>query len=261
MRKISIIIPVYNEEKRIGETLINYILYFDDLKKREILDHEFIFVLNGCKDDSRGVIEKQKKDNFIILEFERAGKGFAVTEGFKNALERDSDFIGFVDADGSTPPEAFHDLVKNIEDHDGVIANRWNKKSQIGVPQSLFRRIISRGFNVIVRVLFLLPHQDTQCGAKLFHRDLVEKVHPKLGFTEWSFDVDLLFYARREKAKIKSIPTTWNDKTGSVLNLRKTPFRMFFSVVRLRLVHSPFKFILRIHSRLPKKLQIGYWFN
>src|SRR3989344_8176336 len=187
MEKVSIIFPVYNEEKRgLAEFLKEYTSFFNNLKKKKILDCEFIAVLNACKDNSKGVAEQFKSNNFIILDFERAGKGFAVSEGFKNALERNADFIGFVDADGSTPPEAFYDLIKNIKDVDGVIANRWDKRSNIAVPQTLIRRIISRGFNGIIRILFLLPHQDTQCGAKIFRRELVEKINHKLGASEWS---------------------------------------------------------------------------
>lgn len=112
-----------------------------------------------------------------------------------------------------------------------------------------------------VRSLFFFTHNDTQCGAKLFRRELIEKVYPKLGSSEWSFDVDLLFYARFFGFRIKSIPTEWHDKKGSKIDIKKTPGRMFFSVIRLRLVHSPFDFILRFHQKLPRKLQIGYWFG
>ena len=88
MEKVSIIFPVYNEEKRgLAEFLKEYISFFNNLKKKKILDCEFIAVLNACKDNSKGVAEQFKSNNFIILDFERAGKGFAVSEGFKNALE------------------------------------------------------------------------------------------------------------------------------------------------------------------------------
>tara|TARA_Y100000034_G_scaffold19272_1_gene21687 strand:- start:8324 stop:9094 length:771 start_codon:yes stop_codon:yes gene_type:complete len=254
MEKVSIIIPAHNEEKRIGRTLKEYISYFQKLKKS--LDFRIIVVLNACSDNTLKIVEKYKIKELEILNFRQGGKGFAIVEGFKRALKGNSNLIGFVDADLATPPEAFYDLIKNINGNDGVIANRWDKHSIIKTPQTIFRRIIGRGFNLIVKILFLLPHQDTQCGAKLFKRELLEKIIPKLGSSEWSFDVDLLFYARREKAKIKSIPTIWSDKKESKINIKKTPLTMFLSVVRLRLVHSPLNFVVRFYRKLPNWMRV-----
>ncbi|MBT96533.1 hypothetical protein CMI49_00330 [Candidatus Pacearchaeota archaeon] len=252
MEKVSIIIPAHNEEKRIGKTLKEYISYF----KKKSLDFKIIVVLNACSDNTIGIVKKHKVKELEILNFKQGGKGFAIIEGFKKSLKGDSNLIGFVDADMATPPKAFYDLIRNIGDNDGVIANRWDKNSIVKVPQTIFRRIIGRGFNLIVRMLFILPHQDTQCGAKLFKRELLEKIIPKLGSSEWSFDVDLLFYARREKAKVESIPTIWNDKKDSKINIKKNILTMFLSVVRLRLVHSHFNFIVRIYRKLPNWMRV-----
>ncbi len=253
--------PAHNEEKRIGKTLDEYFYFFNKLKNENKIDYEIIVVLNNCKDKTRVVVEKFNSKELIILEFERGGKGFAVIEGFKNALTRNNDLIGFVDADGATPPNAFNGLIKNIEEYDGIIANRWDKRSKITYNVNISRKFISRIFNFLVKILFFFNYNDTQCGAKLFTKELVSKICPRLGSTEWSFDVDFLFYARREKARIKSIPTEWHDKKGSKINLKKTPARMFFSVLRLRLMHSPFKFITRLHGKLPRKLKVSYWFG
>ncbi|MBI2630416.1 glycosyltransferase [Candidatus Pacearchaeota archaeon] len=258
IKKISIVIPAHNEEHRISPTLEAYLKYFKDLKKKKIIDFEIVVVLNACKDNTRKVVEKYKCKELIILEFERGGKGFAVIEGFKDAFKRNSDYIGFVDADMATPPDSFYDLARNIEDVEGVIPNRRDKNSKIIADWDLKRKIISRGFNLIVRTLFLLPHRDTQCGAKLFKREILEKVVPKLGSSEWSFDVDLLFYMRRENARIKSIPTVWEDKKGSRINLRGAPVKMFSSIVRLRLIHSPFRFLVRLYTKMPESLKFHH---
>lgn len=258
MQKVSIIIPAHNEEKRIERMLNNYIPYFQDLKKRKVLDFEFIIVLNACKDNTQGVVEKCRTREVKTLCFERGGKGFATIEGFKEALRGDADLISYVDADMSTPPNAFYGLIRNIKNSDGVIANRWDKRSKVN-PQTLFRKIMSRSFNFIARSLFLLPYKDTQCGAKIFRRELIKKIYRKVGASEMGFDVDLLFYARRENAKIKSIPTEWDDEKGSKVNLKKTPAMMFLSVIRLRLLHSPFKFVVKFYKGLPEKLKVHNW--
>lgn len=252
MDNVCIIIPAHNEEKRIGGTLENYLSYFNNLKGQKLIDFKIIVILNACKDNTRNVVERYNCEELGILEFERGGKGFAIVEGFKQALRENWELVGFIDADMATPPKAFYGLVKNIERCDGIIANRCDKRSKVS-PQTFFRRFISRVFNFIVRVLFLFPYSDTQCGAKLFKKELIKKIYPKLENSGWSFDVDLLFYASREKAKIKSIPTEWNDKKGSKVNLKKTPINMFLSVLRLRFVHSPFKFVVRLYKKLPDK--------
>ena len=261
MHKVAIVMPAHNEEARIEKTLTDYFAYFGGLKQEEKIDFEIIVVLNACTDNTRHVVEQFMSDELVILEFEQAGKGFAVVEGFKDALTRENDLIGFVDADNATPPNAFYGLLRNIGTADGIIANRWDARSTLYPPRPLFFSIRSSVFNFVVRTLFLFHYKDTQCGAKLFKRELIEKVYPYLGNSEWSFDVDLLFYTEFFGFKIKSIPTEWHDKAGSKIDFGKTPGRMFFSVVRLRLVHSPFAFIAHMHGKLPETLKVNYWFR
>ena len=113
MQRISIIIPAHNEEKRIGRILKKYSKFFREKKEFFVI----IVVLNACKDNTLGVVKEfQKKFKEIkFLEFEQAGKGFAIIEGFKEALRKDFELIGFVDADMATPPEAFYALIENIK--------------------------------------------------------------------------------------------------------------------------------------------------
>ena len=259
--KIAIVIPAHNEEKRIRKTLQDYFDYFSYLKNHYALDFEIIVVLNACTDNTKEVVEKFHNEELIILDFEQGGKGFAVTEGFKDALSRDTDLIGFVDADGATPPNAFYGLIRHIHGSDGVIADRWDARSKIFPPRPFFFSLRSVIFNLVVRSLFFFQHHDTQCGAKLFTKKFVEKVLPRLGSSEWSFDVDLLYYAGYFGFKVRSIPTEWHNTEGSKINFSKTPGRMLFSVIRLRLVHSPFSFIARFHGKLPEKMKASYWFS
>lgn len=253
--KVSIIIPAHNEEKRISETLERYVEFF----KRKI-DFEIIIVLNACEDNTPKVVEKygKKFKEIRVLDFKEKGKGFAIIEGFKDALSRENDLIGFVDADLATPPEAYYDLIENIKENDGVIASRWLKDSVIKTKQTTLRKITSRGFNFLTKGILFLPYKDTQCGAKLFKREALGKIINKIGITQWAFDVDLLYKARRQGLIIKEIPTVWEDKSGSKVNLLKAPFRMFSGIMRLRLLHSPFKFIVKIYDKLPEKIKVHH---
>jgi glycosyltransferase involved in cell wall biosynthesis len=244
--KISIIIPAYNEEKRIGDTLRAYGDFFNKTKIKNKINYEILVIINNTKDKTEDVVKiaRKKNKNIKYLNFKRGGKGFAIMEGFKDALKRQNDFIGFVDADMATSPECFFKLVKNIKDYDGIIASRHIEGSKINL--SLKRKIISFSFNLIVRVLFFVNYKDTQCGAKLFRRTAIEKVLPLLGVTAWAFDVDLLYQTHKSGFKIKEWPTIWMEKTHSKIDLRKDSIKMLFAILQLRLLNSPMKKLWKI---------------
>jgi hypothetical protein len=159
--------------------------------------------------------------------------------------------IGFVDADGSTPPAAFQDLVSNIGPADAIIASRWMRGAQVSPRQSWSRRMASRLFNLCVHTLFGLglSVSDTQCGAKLIKKDAIRQILPHLGITRWAFDVDLLYQLYRAGYKIIEIPTVWHDVAGSRLEIAKASIEMLVALVRLRLLYSPFKGIVGFYDR------------
>lgn len=241
---LSIIIPAHNEEERIAKTLESYSTLLKEKKKsKEIDNFEIIVVANACDDKTVEIVEKiRKKTREIkLLNFAQAGKGFAVKEGFKEALRGNSELIGFVDADMATPPESFYDLIENIKNYDGVLASRYVKGSIIKPKRSFTRKSASKVFNFLVRSLFLFNFRDTQTGAKLFKRETIEKVLPELSLTQWAFDIDLLYNVRKKGFRIKEHPTYWSSIEGSKINLKKSSIQMFFAVSKLRVVNSPFK--------------------
>ena len=97
----------------------------------------------------------------------------------------------------------------------------------------------------IVQALFRLNVKDTQCGAKLLRREVVEKIHPSLRIADMAFDINLLYAIKRAGFRILEVPTEWTDKMGSKVVLGRTSLTMLLSVLRLRLVHSPFYRLLR----------------
>ncbi len=245
MNYLALVIPAYNEEKRIGNTLKEYVNFF----KRKYEKNFLIYVvLNGCKDNTLSIVKEYSKKYPQIKYLNvkgKIGKGGAIIQGFKNV---DGKLIGFVDADCSTKPEAFNELIENINNYNGVIASRWSKGAKINKKQKFIRLIASRVFNIMVRLLFFMPYTDTQCGAKLFKGNSLKKIVPKLGLTTWGFDIDLLYLFKRNKMKIKEIPTEWHDSEDSKLKVGKTSLEMFLSIIRLRLVYSPFRFIVKIYD-------------
>ena len=240
---LLLLIPAYNEEERIGPVLKQYAEHFT---KEYAGKFQMVVVLNGCVDDTIGVVRRVAADYPCInaLEFPAPiGKGGALIEGLK--LAPLADVIGYVDADGATAPRAFHDLVKRIGQADCVIGSRWLSDSILHQAQSGNRRFASRVFHHIVQALFRMNIRDTQCGAKVMRRSAVEKVHSSLRIADMAFDINLLYSLKKAGCTILEIPTEWTDKLGSKVSLGKTSFVMLLSAIRIRLIYSPFHSLLR----------------
>jgi dolichol-phosphate mannosyltransferase len=235
---LLLLIPAYNEERRIEPVLRDYARYFQDHYHGTF---QLIVVLNGCRDDTEGVVRRVAEDfNCIgLLVFtDPIGKGGALIEGLK--LAPLADVVGYVDADGATPPAALHDLVKRIGEADCVIGSRWLPGARLHVEQSGKRQFASRMFHRIVQLLFNMHIKDTQCGAKVMRRQAVEKIHSALRIADMAFDINLLYSLKRAGFHTLEVPTEWTDMVGSKVRLFRTSLTMFLSVVRIRLIYSPF---------------------
>lgn len=234
---LLLLIPAYNEENRIEPVLREYGRYFQQEYHGKF---QLVVVLNGCKDNTLGVVQKVATDYPFIsfLDFPEAiGKGGALIEGLK--LAPLADLIGYVDADGATPPRAFHDLVRKTGESDCVIGSRWLPESILHVEQTDRRRFASRVFHFVVELFFGMHIKDTQCGAKVIRRQAVEKIHSALRIADMAFDINLLYSLKRERFRILEVPTEWTDKIGSKVTLFRTSLTMFLSVVRIRLIYLP----------------------
>ena len=235
---LLILIPAYNEECRIEPVLRDYAAFF---QKNYSGKFQIVVVLNGCTDNTLGVVQKVAAQFPSVRadEFKQPiGKGGALIEGLKLALH--ADLIGYVDADGATPPHAFLELVEHMANADCVVGSRWLPDSVIHQAQAGNRRFASRVFHFIVQVLFWLNIHDTQCGAKVMKREVVEKIHPFLRIADMAFDINLLVAIKRAGFRIREVPTEWTDKAGSKVALGRSSFTMLLSVVRIRLIYSPF---------------------
>lgn len=244
--KLSIVVPAYNEEGRIRKMLEAYSDYFNKLVKDKKIEYELIVVINNTKDRTEDVVKEVMKKNkrVFYLNFKRGGKGFAVKEGFKEALRRKSDLIGFVDADLATPPGSFYVLVKGIGDNDGAIASRYLPESEIFPAYTFRREVVAKVFNFLVNSLFALNLSDTQCGAKLFNRCATEMIVKNVKMSQWAFDVELLYVMKKKGLSVRELPTKWWDVAGSKIKIIKSSLQMFLSLIQLRILHSPFRGLL-----------------
>src|SRR5437588_1276384 len=242
-RSLLLLIPAYNEEHRLEPVLRDFADYFQQHYRGPF---QLVVILNGCVDDTIGVVRRVVQDYKTIsaLEFPgRIGKGGALIEGLK--LAPLADLIGYVDADGATSPKAFLDLVNRAGEADCVIASRWIRGAILHQSQSNKRQFASRVFHAIVQLLFWMNIRDTQCGAKVIRREAVEKIHSSLRIADMAFDINLLYCLKRAGYRILEVPTEWTDKIGSKVVLGKTSLTMLLTAIRLRLVYSPFYKMLR----------------
>ncbi len=233
---ISIIIPAYNEEKRITRTIEQYHYFFAAIASEHTLKYEFVVVLNGCIDNTQAVVTElaQRFSSVRMIESAQAGKGLAIKAGFLDAITRDNDLIGFVDADMATAPAAFFELINHIDAYDGIIASRYMPGSRIYPPRPWIKRWGSKLFyESLIWLLFGMRYHDYQCGAKLFTRTVVATIAPQLTIEQWAFDVELLYLCKRHAFTIKEFPTVWHDQADSKLRL-SSGLRMLSNLVKLR---------------------------
>lgn len=239
---LLILVPAYNEEERIGPVLREFASYFEPQYPGRF---QLVVVLNGCRDNTLGVVEAAGKEYPSIRALNFAapiGKGGALIEGLK--LAGMADLIGYVDADGATSPEAFHLLVRRLDDTgaDCTVGSRWLPESVLHQSQTQLRRFISRCFHWIVESLFWMGLKDTQCPAKVMRRHAAEAIHPFLRIADLAFDVNLIYSLKHAGFNVIEIPIEWTDKVGSKVtqSLVRSSTVMFLSVLRLRIFYSPF---------------------
>lgn len=230
--KLSIVIPAHNEEHRLLPTLDAYTEYFDQRMGGE---YEIIVVVNHCSDRTESIARNKaeaSKELRVLVETEHIGKGGAVELGFREAC---GELIGFVDADGASPPDSFFKLVENIGEAGCIIASRWIKGACVNPPQSWIRRFASRVLNkLFVHGLFGLDINDSQCGAKLFRADVLKRILPEAVERGWAFDIELLCRVKRFGYGIREFPTEWHHIPGNPTTFVVMGLQMLASVWRVK---------------------------
>ncbi len=241
---VTLIIPAMNEEKRIEAPLISYL---DSFRKAFPNNFEILVVINGTTDKTLEVIESIQT-NYNELKYlvypDRIGKGGAIKQGYKHA---NSSLIAFTDADGSTSAETLIRLIKILDVTPSLEAVIGSRKIPGAVVSNrvIFREIFSWGFHIGINLGFNLGIKDTQCGAKVVRKTMVEKILPFLSISNMAFDVNLLVAIKNNQGDILEVPVEWDDDTQSTIKRPfKTAFIMAMSVFRLWILYSPFKNII-----------------
>src|SRR3954467_11884723 len=218
--------PAHNEEDRIDRTLRAYRAACPDDGVR------FTVALDSCSDRTPEIVHAHERVDPRVRSFEypKLGKGGVIAETFRRS---NADLVGFVDADGATPPRELLRLADAAHRGGGAIASRRHPAAMLPARRPLTREITSAGFAGSVRVLMGLPYRDTPCGAKVLRRDVVSDVLPRLASRDLLFDVDLLAAANEAGHRVVEVPTVWIDQEGSRGSTFADSRRMGTSLLRL----------------------------
>lgn len=230
LNKLSVVIPAYNEEKRISSTL----LAVSEFLKNQPYQSEILVVSDGSKDATVQVVNSLKSQipNLkLIANSENHGKGWVTKQGM---LEAKGDVRVFMDADNSTKIDEITNFLSYFDEgYDLVIGSRRISGSVIAVHQPWIRDLQGTIFRTIVHIFVPLQVTDSQCGFKAFSASAAEKVFPKQSIYRWAFDVELLALARKMNLKIKEVPITWvNDEESHVKLSGK--IKMLLEVAQVR---------------------------
>src|SRR5882724_453187 len=229
----SVVIPCFNEEARIGETLRVTLDYL----AANPSESELIVVNDGSTDATgeiaRKILAETKIATRLLENFPNRGKGAAVRSGLLVAREP----IGlFSDADHSTPLLETPKLIEPIAhgEIDIAFGSRALDRSLIGIHQPWRREQAGRIFNLLVRVATGLPFWDTQCGFKAFRLNVCRPIIEAAGIDGFAFDVELLYLAHRAGLHIQEIPVRWNHAEGSKVRFFHDSLGMLREVIALR---------------------------
>lgn len=213
---LSIIIPVYNEARRIGATLSKIKKYFANKK----IIYELILVNDGSIDATLIVAKdfESQFTNFYIINFDKNyGKGHAVKSGM---LVATGELRLFMDADSSVEIENIQDFSSEIiNGSDIVIASIYMEKSK-SLKVSRYRRILGKISKFFVKKVLNLEVADTQRGFKLFTQRVAETIFPRLSVDRYAFDIEILLLAKNLNLKVKELPVSWTEKNGSKVGLK-----------------------------------------
>lgn len=229
---ISIIVPAYNEEKRITKTL----LAIEAVMINGTEDFEILAVNDGSHDNTAAVVRGLENEHIHLLSYEKnRGKGGAVKYGVEHAV---GDYIAFIDADLPYPPESIpkaHAML--AEGCDAVLGKRVQTEN--GQKYPWYRTVMSKSFGLFVRTVLHMKEKDTQCGFKAFRAAAAKEIFSRVTLSGWGFDVEIIFIAERRGYRIKRLPVElFHENDESKINVVQDTLKMAGEVFAVRRNHK-----------------------
>jgi dolichyl-phosphate beta-glucosyltransferase len=227
---LSVIIPAYNEEQRIGNTLRAIHAYL----QQQPYSAEIIVVDDGSHDGTASLVRTfDTTPPICLLQNDRnRGKGFSVRQGFLHAR---GEYLLFSDADLSTPIEEVETLLAALyESCDIAIGSRALPGSRVEVHQPWYRENMGRLFNLFVQALAVPGIHDTQCGFKCFGREAARAICQRMTTERFGFDVEMLYLARRLGYRVREVPVVWRNSPQSRVRVWRDSICMITELLRIR---------------------------
>lgn len=237
MKKLSVVIPAYNEERNLKKGVLDEVKDF--LEKKQF-EYEIIIVDDGSTDQTKEIVKKYISANkeFQLIENSHGGKAIAVMTGM---MAGQGEIILFTDMDQATPIDQLEKFLPEFQSgFDIVIGSRSGRK---GAP--LVRKLSAWGFSIMRALILGLPFKDTQCGFKAFSKTAVNKIIPQIK-SEWGvvhfkggavnagFDVELLYLAKKYGFEIAEIPVEWNYVDTERVQVVKDALAAIYDMFRVR---------------------------
>jgi dolichyl-phosphate beta-glucosyltransferase len=227
----SIVIPAFNEERRLARTLEQVIAFIQEQRWKA----EIVVVNDGSSDATAEIARQFARSNSCVKLVENPGnrgKGFAVRNGILNAS---GDLLLFTDADLSAPITEAPKLVAALQNGaDIAIGSRWLDPSLQTQRQSLLRQVLGRVYNVLMRGILGMKFRDTQCGFKAFTRKGARAVFPSQTIEGWGFDPEVLYLGKRLGLRIDEVPVRWGHDEGTRIHPFRDGYQMLLDMVSIR---------------------------
>lgn len=244
---LSVVVPAYNEEARIGRTLEKAVEYLES----EPYSWDMIVVSDGSSDKTDSLVQAfaETHPNVRLISYKpNRGKGNAVRVGM---LAATGERVLFMDADMATPPEETAKVLEHLEKGaDVVIGSRPLKESQLEVRQPFHREAFGRMSNAIVQLVGVRGIKDTQCGFKLFTQHASREIFSRCKFKGFSFDMEVLMIARDLGLKIDEVPIRWSDQEGSKVVLWRDAPKVLSDLFRMRFMGKKRRLAVRDDANL-----------
>jgi dolichyl-phosphate beta-glucosyltransferase len=235
---ISIVVPAFNEERRLPESVRKITAYM----REHPHVRELVLVDDGSRDGTAALIRRFESEFANVRGvsyFPNGGKGYAIRRGVLEATAGLAILV--TDADLSTPIDDLAILIRALGTHDVAIGSRALATSDIGIRQRWYRQLMGKTFNRLMRAITGVPFVDTQCGFKLFSAQAAKPVFAEATVDRFAYDVEALVIASRLGFSVAEVPVRWNNDTDSKVRIFRDSSRMLLDVIRIRLRLGPYR--------------------